>query len=211
MRARAIVVLGLCVAPWLALDAQTPLVPVPPVAPSRQLSPVTRQAIEQLADSLRGVHLPVDPVYAKVSEGLLKRADDARILLVVRNLARELGDAREALGAASDEAELVAGASALHMGAPPAALRRLRESSQRDGRSGSLATPLVVLADLLTRGVPTPAASEAIDALVARGAQPVDFATLRTGIERDIQAGRRPEEAMAIRMRAVIQGVEKRR
>jgi hypothetical protein len=202
MRTRAIVVLLLCAAPWLPLAAQE--------LPA-SLSPATRQAIVQLSDSLRGARLPGDPLYSKAAEGVLKGADDARILAAVRTLARELGEAREALGTTSDEAELVAGASALHVGAPPAALRRLREASRSDGRSGSLATPLVVLADLLLRGVPTPAASGAIDSLVVRRAQPVDFAALRAGIERDIQAGRRPEEAVTARVRAVLLGLERRR
>jgi hypothetical protein len=202
MRARAIIGLGLCAAPWLALTAQE--------LPA-SLSPATRQAIVQLGDSLRGAKLPADPLYSKAAEGVLKGADETRILAAVRTLARELGEARDALGASSDDAELVAGASALHAGVPAAALRRLREASRGDGRSASLATPLVVLADLLLRGVPAPAASGAIDSMVVRRAQSVDFAALRAGIERDIQAGRRPEEAMSARMRVVLDGLDRRR
>src|SRR5256885_16093856 len=77
-----------------------------------QLSAAARQAIARLGDSLRAVRLPDEPLYAKAAEGVLKGAEEARIVAVVRTLARELGEARSSLGDAADVAELVAGASA---------------------------------------------------------------------------------------------------
>lgn len=159
-----------------------------------RLQPATRTVIEQLADSLRSAGLPDDPVYSKAAEGVLKGADDARILVVVRSLARELGDARQALGAGASEAEIVAGASALHAGVPTADLRRMRDRQPRDA-STSLAVPLTVLADMITRGVPPNDAAASVNALLARRVHDADFQALRVGVERDISAGRPPGAA----------------
>lgn len=170
-----------------------------------ELSPATRRAIERLADSLRDARLPSDPVYAKAAEGVLKGATEARILGAVRAMAHELGDARDALGAEVDQVEIVAGASALHAGVPVATLRRLREASNQQKAGGhSLTTPLIVLADLVTRRVPAPIASAAVDSLVARGAPSADFDALRAAVERDILAGRAPDAAALTRTRSLL-------
>lgn len=179
--------------------------------PSR-LAPATRQAIINLGDSLRAVGLPDAPLYAKAAEGVLKGAADARILVVLRTLARELGDARSSLGNSANEAELVAGASALHVGASPAMLRQLREAhTGAGGAPTSLATPLVALADLLARRVPASTAAAAIDSLVARGAPSDDFAALRAAVERDIDAGRAPEASVMQRTQGLLRNLEGRR
>jgi hypothetical protein len=170
-----------------------------------QLSASTRQAIARLGDSLRAARLPDEPLYAKAAEGVLKGADEPRIVSAVRTLARELAEARVSLGDAADAAELVAGASALHVGATPTMLKQLRQTHLAAGRSGtSLATPLVALADLLTRRVPPPIAAAAIDSLVARHAPADDFAALRAAVERDIDAGRAPEAAVTTRMQGLL-------
>jgi hypothetical protein len=176
-----------------------------------QLSAATRQAITRLGDSLRAVRLPDEPIYAKALEGVLKGAEEARILTAVRTLARELGEARAALGSGVDDADLVAGASALHVGATPAMLTQLRDTQRGSGgASGSLATPLVALADLLSRRVPATAAASAIDALVARHAPSDDFAALRAAVERDIDAGRTPEAAVAQRTQILLKSIDAR-
>src|SRR5690348_22977 len=115
-----------------------------------QLSPAARQTIARLADSLRAAHLPDRPLYDKAAEGVLKGAEETRIVSAVRTLARELGEARSALGDGVDPADLVAAASALHVGATPVMLAQLRDTQRAAGGSAaSLATPLVALADLL--------------------------------------------------------------
>jgi hypothetical protein len=166
-----------------------------------QLSPATRQAITRLGDSLRAARLPDEPLYAKAAEGVLKGAEDGRIVAAVRTLARELGEARAALGASAADADIVAAASALHVGATPAMLTQLRETHRAAGNAApsSLATPLIALADLLTRRVPASAAAAAIDSLVARRAPADDFAALRAAVERDIDAGRAPEASVVQR------------
>jgi hypothetical protein len=177
-----------------------------------QLAPATRQAIARLGDSLRAGRLPDEPLYAKAAEGVLKGADDARIVIAVRTLARELGEARLSLGSGADDAELVAGASALHVGASPAMLKQLRETHLAAAGSGSsFATPLVALADLLTRRVPPAVAAAAIDSLVARRAPSDDFAALRAAVERDIDAGRAPEASVVQRTQGLLRNIEGRR
>lgn len=181
-----------------------------PALPDR-LGPSTRSAIERLADSLRAAGLPWQPLYAKAAEGVLKGADDARIVTAIRTLARELSEARTALGHDSDEAELIAGASALHAGAPAATLRRLRENRGPRRAKGSLAVPLVVLADLASRGIPPSVAGASLEALAARNASDDQFVALRAAIERDIQAGRSPADAATTRTRALLGSIEARR
>ena len=176
-----------------------------------QLPPATRQAIAQLGDSLRAVHLPDAPIYAKAAEGVLKGADEARILAAVRALARELGQARGSLGDNSEEAELTAGASALHVGATPMMLAQLRETQRSsDGGDRSLAVPLVALVDLLARRVPAPVATAAIDSLVAKRARAEDFAALRAAVTQDILAGRTPEAAVRARAQGLLHSVDGR-
>ena len=176
-----------------------------------QLSPSTRQTIARLADSLRSVHLPDSPIYAKAAEGVLKGADETRILAVVRTLARELGEARESLGDNAEEAELTAGASALHVGATAAMLTRLRDTQRAaNGDDRSLAVPLVALVDLLARRVPATVATAAIDSLVAQRAPAEDFAALRAGVTQDILAGRTPEAAVRARAQGLLHNSEAR-
>ena len=174
-----------------------------------ELSPTTRQAITRLGDSLRAVHLPDAPLYSKAAEGVLKGADETRILAAVRALARELGEARESLGANADEAELTAGASALHVGATTAMLAQLRGTQRAaDGDSRSLAVPLVALVDLLARRVPARMATAAIDSLVAQHAPAEDFAALRAAVKDDILAGRTPEAAVRARTQGLLHNME---
>jgi hypothetical protein len=170
-----------------------------------RLQPPTRTTIVQLADSLRSAGLPDTPLYSKAAEGVLKGADDARILTAVRSLARELGEAREALGSEASEAEIVAGASALHAGVPAADLRRMRDRQPR-GSSRSLAVPLTVLADMITRGVPPNDAAASVNALLARRLDDAEFQALRVGIEHDISAGRHPGAATQAWTQRVLRG-----
>jgi hypothetical protein len=199
---RALVALSVVAAPGLASAQQSTL-------PDR-LAPATRATIARLADSLRGVGLPSQPLYAKAAEGVLKGADDTRIVRAIRTLARELGEARAALGDESDEAELIAGASALHAGASAATLRRLREGRGPRRAKGALAVPLVVLADLASRGIPPAVAGASLEALAERNATDDQFTALRAAIERDIEAGRAPADAATARTRAVLRSIERR-
>jgi hypothetical protein len=172
-----------------------------PALPDR-LHADTRTAIERLADSLRAAGVPAEPLYDKAAEGVLKGADDARIVRAVRSLAGELRAARAALGPAAADAEILAGASALHAGVPDESLRRLTRARRA---RGGLAVPLTVLADLVTRRVPPDVAAASVEALIDRGATDEAFAALRIEVQRDILSGLAPAAAATARTRALMQ------
>lgn len=165
-----------------------------PLATAR-LDASSRAAVQRVLDSARASGLPTEPLVSKVLEGSAKGAPGARIAQVVRTLHVALGDARAALGAGATEAELVAGAAALQAGLRPHALVELRRS--RGTRA--VAGPLVVLADLMARGVPPTAASDAVLRLARANAGDGAYATLRRDVERDIAAGTAPAAAAALR------------
>ncbi|HEU4787825.1 MAG TPA: hypothetical protein VFS57_10460, partial [Gemmatimonadaceae bacterium] len=135
------------VASSAAARAQSPGVELP-----ERLAPATRAAILRLIDSARTVGLPVSPLVDKTAEGVLKGADDQRILRAVQSLTRELGDARAALGGTTDLALLGAAANALHAGVSSDELRRLQRASGNGG--DVLASALVTLVDLVAKRVP---------------------------------------------------------
>jgi hypothetical protein len=212
-----LVICGALAGVSFSVRAQCPISAIPrPIVSAGdippQLSPASRQVIARLGDSLRTAGLPDQPLYSKAAEGVFKCATESRIMAVVRTLARELGEARGALGATADDADLVAGAAALHVGATPAMLAQLRQTHRASGSGArsSLATPLIALADLLTRRVPASAAAAAIDSLVARRAPADDFAALRAGVERDIDAGRTPEASVVQRTQVLLRGLDAR-
>ncbi len=186
-RALFVLVLALMCAPF-ALSAQDARL-------DARLDAHTRDAVVALIDSARADGIPSEPLVQKALEGASKRAEGARILVAVRMLDRELGDARAALGAASSDAEIIAGASALHAGIAPAALAQMRASR----RSGSLTVALAVLSDLIARGVPGDTATTVISALTVAGAQDAELLRFQQGVERDIAQGSTPSAALGVR------------
>lgn len=168
-----------------------------------QLSEPARAAIRAAADSLDAEHLPGEALVAKAAEGLLKGADEARILSAVRRLSVELRTAGGALGSGARESEVVAAATALHAGASPDVLRQLRALAPAGREGAGLTVPLVVLTDLVARGTPVRVAGESVKALLARHASDADLQALRVGVERDIFAGDDPATAALARSRAL--------
>ena len=74
----------------------------------------------------------------------------------------------------------------------------------RGERSGKpLTRALVVLTDLIQRGVPIPEASSAIMQLWQRGAGDGDFHGLWKNVEQDILSGQNPGTALEQRMREI--------
>jgi hypothetical protein len=171
--------------------------------PLAQLSASARTAVRAAADSLDAEGLPGDALVAKAAEGLLKGADDHRILVAVNRLASELRAAGAALGRDASESEVVAAANALHAGASPELLRRLRALAPAGQRDGRLTVPLVVITDLVSRGAPVHVAAESVISLLASHATDADLQALRAGVERDIIAGDDPATAAAARSRAL--------
>lgn len=153
--------------------------------------------VQQLVDAARADGLPTEPLISKALEGDAKGASSERIVAAVRAQSAALGEARTALGVASTEAELVAGAGALLAGVPRDSLARLRAT--RPGKP--LVVPLVVIADLMARRVPGDAAATAVIAVTRAGARDADLLRLRERVERDIAGGMTPATAALSRAR----------
>ena len=167
-----------------------------------QLRPETRSLLSQLLDSARVLRIPVAPLTDKAAEGVLKGADDARVVAAVRSLFREMAQARAIVGDSASDALLGAAASTLHAGVTPAELRRIVRA--RNGVTADpnvMATALITLVDFVARHVPVRLASSAIDELLERNAGEAQFVTLRSQVERDILAGRSPESSVITRLR----------
>ena len=167
----------------------------------------TRDAVVTLIDSARAEGIPSEPLVQKALEGASKHADGPRILIAVRMLAGELGDARSALGPSSTDAEVIAGASALHAGIAPAALSRMRAARTH----GSLTVALAVLSDLIARGVPGDTATTVISALTGAGAADAELLRFQQGVERDIAQGATPSAALGVRAQSAFPTAAPRR
>lgn len=166
--------------------------------PLNKLDPQTRYAVEMLLDSAQSAGLPYGPLESKALEGMSKRASGHDILVAVRKVFRTLRDARVALGPTATPDELTAAANALRVGIASAELTHLAAAHER---KTSLTVPLIVLADLVTRGVPRDTASLTINQLLQHGAADDDFLGLWRSVERDIVSGTDPGVALLNRAR----------
>lgn len=124
---------------------------------------LTATALRGLFDDALELGLPVRPLVNRALEGAARRIPSERIIRVVREHAAALHQAKRALGERSSEDELEAAAIALRAGLDERAVESVRASRGRE----SAVVPLVVLTDLVRRGVPIPNAQEAV-ALLAR-------------------------------------------
>lgn len=164
------------------------------------LDDAARAAVMAQVDSARADGLPTEPLVQKALEGLSKGARGDRIAAAVRGLRLRLGVAADALGRSTDAAALVAGAAALYAGAEPGTLTELAGTRH----DASLAMALVVLADLVERGVPANDASSAIVSLARAGVDAAGLAAFRTRVEHDIDAGAEPAASTALRVRGLL-------
>lgn len=167
-----------------------------PTTPPR-LDPATAAEVERIVEAARADGLPTAPLKSKALEGAAKGSPPARIVAVVRAHAAALAEARTALGVSSASAELEAGAVALLAGVPPDSLARLRAA--RPGRS--IVVPLVVIADLIARRVPPPAAATSVLLASRAGVADPELLRMRSRVERDIASGVPPASAAALRSR----------
>ena len=166
-----------------------------------KLTRETRDSLATVIAEAKAAGLPTEALYAKAAEGVLKRADDARILLAVRNLSRTLGDARSALPAGSASSTIVAAANALQAGVERGVIVRYAAVSR--GSEADLSVALVTLADLIASNVPTTAAAQSVEQLLRHGVRDNELASFRAAVISDIQAGTKPEDALRSRARLV--------
>lgn len=162
-----------------------------------RLDSATAGAVARLADSVRAVGLPSDPLIGVALEGASRRASSERILAAVREYAAALGVARQTLGDSAVSDEIVSAAGVLVAGVAPRVVVDYRSARP----AGALTVPFVVLADLIARGIPADTAASALGAALRSGASDDDLVEFRRRVERDIAAGARPTTAMTIRRR----------
>ena len=174
----------------LALFAQDP-------DPLSRLDPNTRFSVEVIIDSARVAGVPTRPLLLKALEGAAKHAPNGRVIAAVRSVFHAELDVRVALGSALDESEWTSAVSALQSGVPLEALAKFRG----DHSGKPLTRALVVLTDLIQRGVPVNEASSAIMQLWQRGAGDGDFYGLWKNVEQDILSGQNPGTAPQQRVR----------
>lgn len=175
-----------------ALTADAP--PQSPAIESRLDGRLSRPAIDRIracADSASREGLPADALIQRALEGATRRAPEAKIVTAVQNLLVRLRLARLALGPKADAPELSAGATALQARLAVESLRELKAARPDE----ALTVPLIVLADLMARGVPGPAATSALLSMTRSGADDRRLLEYRDRVDRDIQSGRSPEAA----------------
>ncbi|NIR44888.1 MAG: hypothetical protein GWN99_11330 [Gemmatimonadetes bacterium] len=165
-----------------------------------RLEPEALTRVTALTDSARTEGLPLEPLVQRALEGAAKGANGARIVTAVHGLLQRLRQARSALGSDSEDAELVAGASALYVGADPTTLGELRDSRG----DVSVTVPLVVLADLVQRGVPNDTVSAIVLRLTQAGVTDANLEELRRLVEQDIRAGATPGVAATTRAQGLL-------
>ncbi|HVT39305.1 MAG TPA: hypothetical protein VHE78_09690 [Gemmatimonadaceae bacterium] len=117
------------------------------------------QLLRAIVDTATAHGLPAQPLLDKILEGSARNVPGPRIVAVVRQYAAALGEARTALGPSSTAPELDAGAAALRSGVLPAQLIRMRAVRG----PGTAATSIVILTDLVSRGITTERASDALE------------------------------------------------
>jgi hypothetical protein len=170
-----------------------------------RLSPAVIDSVTVLVRAATDRGLPVEPLIQKTLEGQSKRAADTVIIAAVEDLLKRLQHASSALGADVSGAVLVAAAGAIHVGVSTETLRSLATTY----RNESLAVPLVVLTDMIRKGVELGTASELLGQLLEARVDIEDLQRFRRLVERDINLGAVPGEAAMIRARGVL--LEQRR
>lgn len=156
-------------------------------------------AVRAIVDDAASRGLPIAPLTATALEGAARGAAPERIVAAVRSQAAALRAVRDVLDGGATEAEIVAGASLVRAGVTADSLIRLRTS-----RSGSLVIPMVVMADMMARGVPSATASGTIIAAMRRSVRDPDLLRLREHVAQDISAGASPREAAIVRAQALM-------
>jgi len=192
--ARSLIAVLLVGSAFRSTEAQDPRL-------SNRLDAPTRKALSAIVDSARAQGIPVEPLMEKVYQGLAMGADGSRIVVAVRSLTFEMGNAHRVLGAVATTDELKAAASAVHAGVPAVELGKMKKQS---GLRRSLTLPFTVLADIVSRGVPVAAATNAIKSLVGAGAKDKDISDFQRNVSVDIEKGAQPAAAAETRAKGAV-------
>lgn len=123
----------------------------------------TRIELERIIGSARQAGLPAPPLINRALQGAARSVDGQRVVGVVRAYADSMRVALTLLGAGSGDSEIDAGAAALRAGVAREGVRQVR----RTRSPGQATTALIVLTDLVRRGVPAPDATVAVTTVAA--------------------------------------------
>jgi hypothetical protein len=167
-----------------------------------KLDAASSVALNAILDSAKAQGLPQQPLIERVYEGQAKGADGPRIVASVRALAFDMVTVQRALGVLASADELKAGASAMQVGVSPVELGKMKKES----RLRSLVTPLTVLTDIVSRGVPVGTAVNAVKSLVGAGAKDKDINDFQRNVKDDIQQGAPPAAAAETRAKGASNG-----
>lgn len=172
-----------------------------PDARLRERIPVEiRARLIALVDSARQSGIPDEPLIQRALEGSARGVAPSRIVTAVTNLYARLRTAREALGVDASTSELTAAASALFVGVTPTHLSQLK----RIDPARDVALPLVVLADIIERGVPAAVATEVVFSLGEAHMADDAYRQFRETVLRDVAEGRSPASAAEERARSIV-------
>jgi hypothetical protein len=144
--------------------------------------------------------LPRRPLILKALEGRSKGATDDQILHAVTALRERIELAAAIFGTERGEDVLVAAAGALHAGVT----RKSLETMAAGTRAEALDMALVVIGDLIRRGVPVETATHAVLSLGEAGVDARTFGDFRRSVDDDIRAGLAPARAAEVRLRGVL-------
>lgn len=100
--------------------------PRPAPTPVDGLDPESATLVTRILDSATAQGLPTAALAARVREGVRRHVPGPRIVVVTRNYAAALANARAALGNTATPNELQSGAEALIAGTPVSALQQMR-------------------------------------------------------------------------------------
>lgn len=169
---------------------------------AQRLGTAAADSIARIVTAAERDGLPAAALTAKALEGAGRGAPPTRVIQAVANLAAALREARAMLGRHTTPDELTAGAAALQNGVAPDVLRDLgRTPPERP-----VVTPLVVLTDLVTRGVPRDTVATLVTTTWQRGISDRQLLALRETISRDIAGGADPRTAALLHLQAFSNG-----
>lgn len=172
-----------------------------------RVDPAVWTVVEPILAAAVRDSLPVEALRSKALEGAAKRVAPERIRGVVQGLADEFRTARSALRAATPamplaDGEVVAAAMAVRQGIPMAAVLRVWEARPPEGGE-SLEVPLVVMAEIVRRGVAVPEAEALMGHVVATGVPMQVAAQLPGRMDGMLASGTPPGQAVAAAARAL--------
>lgn len=178
---------------WLSLAAEHAEAQARTALPDSLFDASSNAELRRVIEEARASGLPTAPLVSRALQGGARHVSGPRVVALVRAHADSMRAARFALGTLSNSDELDAGATALRAGASRLALRRVRMTRA----PGEATTALVVLADLLTRGIRIADASDALVDL-AEHAPDSTLLSLQAAVARE------GETATPQRLRALV-------